>query len=239
MVTLPGNFRALYEEQARQADLMWAEPLKKEFEADRWYCLNRNQICLDMVGNLCEGKSILAVGCGREWIEDAFLNPLQASRIVKTDIIGSPEHNIIEADVHNLPYKDCSFDFVSCRDVIEHVQDEQVAMREMNRVLKTGGYLIISTPNVYNAAFDNRIHIRGYTPLSFIQEMIDHGFKVVKKRGNVPNLLTVYGLLELYRKGITKPLNEFKEIALRISKFKDSYYIGTQLFILAKKVRNE
>ena len=233
------DFKALYEEQALHADAMWEEPLKEEYEADRWYCLNRNQIFIEMIGDVCEGKSVLSVGAGREWIEREFLNSLNASKIVKTDLIPSPEHDIIEADAHNLPFENETFDCVSCRDVIEHVQDEQVVMKELNRVLKVGGYLIISTPNVYNAPFDNRIHVRGYTPHSFLKEMVDHGFKVANKRGNVPNILLMYGLRELYYKGIHQPLEEFKDIANRISKFKDSYYIGTQLFILAKKVLNE
>jgi len=233
------NFKALYEEQARQSDIMWADPNKKEFAADLWYCRNRNKICLDMIGSLCKGKTILSVGCGREWIEQEFLSLLKASKVVKTDLIPSPEHDILEADAHDLPFEDGSFDFVSCRDAIEHVEDEQKVMKELNRVLKMYGYLIMTTPNVYNAAFDNRIHIRGYTPRSFLKEMADHGFEVIKKCGNVPNLFSVYGLLELYRRGLTKPLDEFKEIAEIVANFKDSYYIGTQLFILGKKVRNE
>jgi len=233
------DFKALYEEHSRAADAMWKEPLDPVFEAERWYCLKGNQIFLEMVGGLCNGKLVLSVGAGRQWPERDFLNALNASKIVKTDIIPSPEHDIVEADAHDLHYSNKTFDCVSCREVIEHVQDEQVVMKELNRVLKTGGYLIISTPNVYNFPFDGSIHVRGYTPYSFLEEMADHGFEVVEKRGNVPNLFLKYGLVELYHRGIHQPLEEFKDISDRVAKFEDSYYIGTQLFILAKKVRDE
>ncbi len=46
-----------------------------------------------------------------------------------------------------LPFEDGYFDLVISYDVLEHVQDEGLALAEISRVLKTGGELIISVPN--------------------------------------------------------------------------------------------
>jgi ubiquinone/menaquinone biosynthesis C-methylase UbiE len=50
-------------------------------------------------------------------------------------------------DATALPFADRSFDAVTMFDVLEHVPDHQQAIREALRVLRFGGFLLISTPN--------------------------------------------------------------------------------------------
>lgn len=49
-----------------------------------------------------------------------------------------------------LPYADNSFDLVTFTEVIEHVEHHQDVLREIHRVLKDDGYLIVTTPNILN-----------------------------------------------------------------------------------------
>jgi GT2 family glycosyltransferase/SAM-dependent methyltransferase len=50
-------------------------------------------------------------------------------------------------DATALPFESASFDAVTMFDLIEHVPDDQQAIAEALRVLKPGGYLLLSTPN--------------------------------------------------------------------------------------------
>ena len=52
-----------------------------------------------------------------------------------------------------LPFKDESFDSVSILDVIEHIYDQKFVLLELNRVLKTGGKLIITVPHRHILSF--------------------------------------------------------------------------------------
>ena len=52
----------------------------------------------------------------------------------------------LTADVTRLPYQDHSFDLVICSEVMEHVPDHEQAARELVRVLKPGGDLVVSVP---------------------------------------------------------------------------------------------
>lgn len=50
-------------------------------------------------------------------------------------------------DATSLPFAEAAFDVVTMFDLLEHVLDHQAAVAEAIRVLKPGGYLLISTPN--------------------------------------------------------------------------------------------
>ncbi|MCA0933164.1 methyltransferase domain-containing protein [Lutimonas saemankumensis] len=52
----------------------------------------------------------------------------------------------IKADILNLPFEDNSFDFVLCNHVLEHIDDDQKAMKELFRVMKKGGTGIFQVP---------------------------------------------------------------------------------------------
>ncbi|UCH23870.1 MAG: class I SAM-dependent methyltransferase [Deltaproteobacteria bacterium] len=50
------------------------------------------------------------------------------------------------ADVRSLPFKDDFFDLVICSEVLEHIPEDQLAVREIMRVLKPGNTLVVSVP---------------------------------------------------------------------------------------------
>jgi len=53
------------------------------------------------------------------------------------------------ADVNCLPFKDDGFDLVICAEVLEHVRAYRVAIREIVRILKPGGDLVVSVPRYW------------------------------------------------------------------------------------------
>lgn len=54
--------------------------------------------------------------------------------------------NVIKGDVTRLPFYNDWADLVLATDVIEHVDDDRAAIREITRVLKPGGAVLISVP---------------------------------------------------------------------------------------------
>jgi ubiquinone/menaquinone biosynthesis C-methylase UbiE len=64
--------------------------------------------------------------------------------------------NWFQADVENLPFRDGYFDLVYCVGVLSYLRDDKNAVSEMARVVKDGGMVIISVPNIFmlNKFFD-------------------------------------------------------------------------------------
>ncbi|MEM9326705.1 MAG: class I SAM-dependent methyltransferase [Bacteroidota bacterium] len=52
----------------------------------------------------------------------------------------------VKMDIHEIPFEDNTFDVIFCNHVLEHVDDDIQAMREMKRVLKPGGWAILQIP---------------------------------------------------------------------------------------------
>ena len=55
----------------------------------------------------------------------------------------------VKLDVHDIPFEADTFDVVFCNHVLEHVQDDKQAMREILRVMKPGGWAILQIPLFY------------------------------------------------------------------------------------------
>lgn len=226
-----GDYKELYRRYAEFAKNIWADSSRKDYEADIWYNKNRNEICLEMLGDMCQGKKCLSVG-GAFWIEKEFVDALEAE-VIRTDIIPNEEEGVIEADASSLPFENESFDFVFCRDVIEHVLDEQLVFAEINRVLKPDGYLLLTTPNAYTVSLNGVVHVRAYSPFSLINELENQGYRITQKRGNVPYIWV--SLFLMVQQGFNFALDEFKQIDKLTKHLEERYYLSTQLFVLAQK----
>jgi ubiquinone/menaquinone biosynthesis C-methylase UbiE/uncharacterized protein YbaR (Trm112 family) len=75
---------------------------------------------------------------------------------------------IIHGNGQNLPFNAETFDLITCSEVIEHINNPQRALNEMNRVLKKNGRLLLSTPSI-TAQNDWDIIFK---PLSIIKRLL-------------------------------------------------------------------
>jgi SAM-dependent methyltransferase len=57
------------------------------------------------------------------------------------------DYHLLIANVTNLPFKDGCFDKIICSEVLEHITDDKLAVRELLRVIKKDGVIGISVPH--------------------------------------------------------------------------------------------
>jgi 2-polyprenyl-3-methyl-5-hydroxy-6-metoxy-1,4-benzoquinol methylase len=157
-------------------------------------------------GGLKERKKILDVGCAN----GAILKPLRQQHELHGVDISEPLikdacANGFAAKVHDLmqgplPYADGTFDIVFSGETIEHQVDTDWLLREFNRVLKPGGQIVLTFPNIrtplgiamllffdmppmYSARY-RASHFRDFT-LRYVQlALAKHGFRHEKSFGS-------------------------------------------------------
>jgi len=74
--------------------------------------------------------------------------------------------SVTQAGLEELPYEDGRFDLIASTDVLEHIAAEQEALRELWRVAKPNGVLLLTVPAymwMWSDADDNLHHQRRYT----------------------------------------------------------------------------
>ncbi len=98
---------------------------------------------------------VLDVGCGTgQAMRYASEGIDVSSEMLKHARIKGFE-NLLQADAEELPFKDGSFDTVLCIFTVLNLCDCRKAVKEMNRVLRKGGIVIISTASVWDHSRKN------------------------------------------------------------------------------------
>ena len=117
---------------------------------------------------------ILDVGCGRAWVAEMFCP--QGYEVISMDIslVNTSKalkrhpfenHFAIAADAFSLPFKEHTFDFIIASEIIEHVYDPATFVKNLFRILKPGGRLIVTTPYKEKIVYSLCIHCNNPTPV--------------------------------------------------------------------------
>ncbi len=101
-------------------------------------------------------------------------------------VIREPKTNAVKADATLLPFRDSSFDSVLAGELLEHLQDPSLFLRESSRVLKPSGTLVLTTPNrksLLNRLFksyEKPAHLSLFTRTELLSLLSAHGFSMEK-----------------------------------------------------------
>ena len=121
--------------------------------------------------------NVLEIGTGAGYgIEIVAPDVVSFTTIDKNEPVGidiEKHPNVIfhRMKVPPLDFPSGSFDYVVSFQVIEHIKDDFGFLSEVNRVLRTGGKFIVTTPNAPMSLTRNPWHIREYTAGEFLSLM--------------------------------------------------------------------
>ena len=88
---------------------------------------------------------------------------------------------VSRADAHRLPLRTDSMGVVTALDVLEHLEDDEQAARELRRVLRPDGVLVVDVPAdpaLWSAHDDAVGHLRRYTEESLRTLLTGAGFEI-------------------------------------------------------------
>ena len=98
-------------------------------------------------------RNVLVVGCGDgaevKWLKDRRFNVVGITRNQKEVAAATRRYGLAidYGDMHELPYANERFDCVVAKDVFEHALAPAIVMSEFHRVLRLGGWLIVTMPS--------------------------------------------------------------------------------------------
>jgi SAM-dependent methyltransferase len=166
-------------------------PILFQVEETHWWYVGRRQIIQSLIERICAtvnkpNPRILDVGCGT----GANLKMLAAfGKAEGVDI--SPQavefcrqrglDSVRLGAAEQLPYEDDSFDVVTALDVVEHLDDDVAGLREMRRVLRSDGRILLFVPAfmfLWGVQDDVSNHRRRYTLPSLLKAVEAAGFAV-------------------------------------------------------------
>lgn len=127
-----------------------------EVEKNHWLMRVRRMIVRDTLSRYIDRKpktiKVLDFGCG----SGIFVEELANARYHSYGVDISEEavkfgklqgrKNLEVLDSHKVNFPDNTFDAVVTLDVLEHLEDEEWALKEMERILKPGGVLVVMVP---------------------------------------------------------------------------------------------
>lgn len=125
--------------------------------------------------------------------------------------IGNP---LCQGDMSNLPFQSNSFDIITILDVVEHLEDDLGALKEVYRICNNKGILLVAVPAfqfLWGEHDELAHHIRRYT-LGELRKLVEEsGFEILKISYNNFFFFPI-GLVFRYLKRFFRRLNNKREL---------------------------
>ena len=197
-----------------------------------------------------KGK-VLDVGCGIKPYEKIF----KTTRYIGLEIDTPLNRRYKKADYFydgiTFPFEDETFDSVVSFQVFEHVFNPSEFLKEVHRVLRMNGYLLISVPFVWDE-HEQPYDYGRYSSYGLKSILDNNGFKIIMKRKSINDIRVIFQLINCYiYKVVMKYNSDNLSMFFRIFLFFPANLLGSLLYkfmpknddlyldniILAKKVK--
>jgi SAM-dependent methyltransferase len=121
---------------------------------------------------------VLDIGCGNKPYESYFKGLTE--EYIGCDVVQSDQNKVdVICEANNIPLESNTFDTVFTTQVIEHVADHHGLLSEAFRLLKPGGYLIVSGPMYWPLHEEPHDFFR-FTKYGFSYLLNKHGFQEIE-----------------------------------------------------------
>jgi len=202
----------------------------------------REDYLLRAVQTYAPGKRVLDVGCGAgsmlQRLAKAGYQPFGLDMALPFLIylqqkLQNTQISLLKGDLFQLPWANNKFDAVVISEVLEHIEDDEAALREIWRVLRPGGVCVLSVPadpEQYDW-FDRWVgHLRRYQKTELQQRLESQGFTVKSIHFfgfPLVRLFHQFVYLPYLRKALKKP--QQKRLVLQTWR---KYFVGELIWLL-------
>ena len=181
-------------------------------EARNFWFQGRNRlIAWALRRYFAHAQSLLEIGCGTGFVMAGIAGAIPGISIAASEahvsglrFAAQRVHGarLMQMDARAIPFT-AEFDVVAAFDVIEHIEDDRVVLREMHRAVRPGGGILLTVPQHpwLWSEFDVRArHVRRYTARELRAKVLAAGFEIVRLTSFVSLLLPLMVLSRLARR---------------------------------------
>lgn len=165
-----------------EASLRFCDKLKYLLSPHKRYIYKHLDIFSKIIQSKNSSLTIIDVGAGNSYYQHLFTST--TSNYISTDVKYFPNLSGISI-AQKLPFKQGIADIFLLIEVLEHIYDTHDVFKEINRVLKPHGYLVLTVPFVYG--YHDTIDYYRFTETCLERLLSENGFEIVaiKKRGGI------------------------------------------------------
>ena len=172
-----------------------------QVESNNFWFKARNQLIqwsLNKYASNCQ--AFLEIGCGTGFVLSGIRDTIPSSNIIGSEIFTEgltfaaeriPEAELVQMDARNLPYME-EFDVVAAFDVIEHIDEDVLVLKNLFRSLKLGGLIMITVPQhrwLWSSVDVQACHVRRYNAAELHKKVEQAGFNIIRTTSFVSFLL--------------------------------------------------
>lgn len=158
------------------------------FCGNGWYFRARKKVLTDFISAaISTGSRILDVGCGDGWLKGVLpgchVFGVEADEELRQ--MAQLRDMTVFREIPYIVSKMERYDSVTCFDVLEHLPDEDKALRNMKHILKPGGSIFVSVPlypKIWSIHDENAHHYKRYKKGEVIALLKKHNFIIIRKR---------------------------------------------------------
>jgi SAM-dependent methyltransferase len=137
--------------------------------------------------------AILEIGCSSGFMLKAIVAAFPSAFIMGADVVRAPLLRLAEElptvpllrfDLLRCPLPPGVFDAIVILNVLEHIEEDVAAMKQLNRLLKPGGVVIAEVPagpKLYDAYDEALMHFRRYSMRELVDKFSRAGFVPLRR----------------------------------------------------------
>ena len=156
--------------------------------------------------------SFMEIGCGTGFVLQGIARRFPAFRLVGSEIFAEgltfaaeriPGGEFLQMDAREIPFLE-EFDAIGAFDVIEHIEEDETVLKQIQCALKPGGLLLLTVPQhrwLWSVVDDHALHVRRYEARELHAKVMRAGFRVVRSTSFIVSLLAPMFAYRLMQRG--------------------------------------